>query len=212
VEAAVEADYAVEVDLRLSADAGLVVIHDRTLDRTTAGTGPVGSLTLEELRDVPVRGTDETLSSITDLLALVSGRAPLFLELKAPAAQEDKARMAAAVARALAGYGGAAAVMTFDSDLLGLLRTALRNTPLGVVAGGESRRSSLVNRFGRDMLLHTPRTRPDFVAYYAMALPHPAVSMARRKRPVLAWTVRSARESERLNSHCDQIIFEGFRA
>lgn len=212
VEAAVEADYAVEVDLRLTADGGLVVIHDRTLDRTTTETGPVAALTLDALRDVEVRGSDETLSSLTDLLALVSGRAPLFLELKAPAAQEDKARMTAAISRALSGYGGAAALMTFDPDLLGLLRTALRNTPLGILAGGESRNASLVNRFGRDMLLHMPRTRPDFVAYHAMALPHPAATMARRKRPLLAWTVRSAQEAERLKRHCDQIIFEGFRA
>jgi glycerophosphoryl diester phosphodiesterase len=212
VEAAVEADYAVEVDLRLSADGGLVVIHDATLDRTTTGTGAVADRTLDELREIPLSGSDETLSSITDLLALVSGRAPLFLELKAPPAQENKARMAAAITRALAGYGGAAAVMTFDPDLLALLRRSLRDTPLGILAGGESQRASLVNRFGRDMLLHMPRTQPDFVAYHATALPHPAVRLARRKRPVLAWTVRSAREAASLAPHCDQIIFENFRA
>lgn len=212
VEAAVEADYAVEVDLQLTADGGLVVIHDRTLDRTTAGSGRVADHTLEELRRVALRGTDETLSSVTDLLALVSGRAPLFVEMKAPDAQEDKARMTAAITRALAGYGGAAAVMTFDPDLLALLRRSLRDTPLGILAGGENRRAPLVSRFGRDMLLHMPRTQPDFVGYYAVALPHPAATLARRKRPVLAWTVRSRQEAARLERHVDQIIFENFRA
>jgi len=212
VEAAVEAGYAVEVDFQLTADGGLVMIHDAALDRTTTETGRVGDRTLDELRAVTLRGTDETLSSVTDLLALVSGRAPLFIELKAPHAQEEKARMAAAITRALSGYGGAAAVMTFDPDLLALLRPALPDTPLGILAGGESRRAALVARFGRDMLLHMPRTRPDFVSYFAMALPHPAVSLARRRRPVLAWTVRSAQEAARLAPHADQIIFENFRA
>ncbi len=32
----------VELDVHLARDGGVVVIHDRTLDRTTDGTGPVG--------------------------------------------------------------------------------------------------------------------------------------------------------------------------
>jgi glycerophosphoryl diester phosphodiesterase len=212
VEAAVEAGYSVEMDLRLTADGGLVMIHDATLERTTHATGLVLERELDDLRTIQLRGSDETLSSVTDLLALVSGRAPLFIELKAPTAHEDKARMAAAITRTLARYGGAAAVMTFDPDLLALLRPALADTPLGILAGGENRREPLVTRFGRDMLLHMPRTQPDFVAYYAMALPSPAVRLARRRRPVLAWTVRSEQEAGRLADHVDQIIFENFRA
>lgn len=212
VEAAVEADYAVEVDLRLTADGGLVVIHDGVLDRTTEATGLVRDWTLDDLRAVRVRGSEETLPSVTDLLALVAGRSALLLELKAPVAPIDKGRMASAIAKALAGYGGAAAVMTFDPDLLSLLRQALPTTPAGILAGGEERHTTLVTRFGRDFMLHAPRTRPDFVGYYAVALPHPAVSLLRRKRPVLAWTVRSRREAERLRPDVDQIIFEGFRA
>lgn len=213
VEAAIEADYAVEVDLRLTADGGLVVAHDATLDRTTTATGRIIDRTLDELRAIPLRSSDETLSSVTDLLALVSGRAVLFLELKSPQRHEDKGRITAAVARALAGYGGAAAAMTFDPDLLALLRHALPDTPRGILAGGERKHVPFVVRFGRDMMLHGPSTRPDFVAYHATALPHPGPSLARRRgRPVLAWTVRSRTEAARLAAHADQIIFEGFAA
>ena len=206
-----DADYAVEVDLRLTADGGLVVIHDALLDRTTEVSGLVADHTLDELRAIDLSGSDETLSSLTDLLALVSGRTVLFLELKAPSEPANKARMASTITRSLGGYGGAAAVMTFDPDLLALLRPALTDTPLGILAGGENRKEPLVARFGRDMLLHMPRTKPDFVAYNAVALPNPAVRLARRQRPVLAWTVRSPQEARRLSPHADQIIFESFR-
>lgn len=40
----------VELDAQMTSDGELVVIHDETVDRTTDGTGPVGSFTLEELR------------------------------------------------------------------------------------------------------------------------------------------------------------------
>lgn len=38
-----------EMDVRLTRDGEVVVIHDETVDRTTEGSGPVSSLTLEEL-------------------------------------------------------------------------------------------------------------------------------------------------------------------
>ena len=200
-----------EVDLRLTADGELVVFHDATLDRLTAERGPIIERTADELRAIDIAGSDETISSLTDLLALTGGRTALFLELKSPIAPDACARMVAALVRALAAYGGAVAAMTFDADLLALMRRALPDTPLGIAAGGEGRHRALVGRFGRDMLLHLPRTKPDFVSYQALALPHPATSFARRKRPILAWTVRSAGEAQRLSAHADQIIFEGFR-
>jgi glycerophosphoryl diester phosphodiesterase len=40
----------VELDVQMTVDGELVVIHDETVDRTTNGTGPVGSFTLEELQ------------------------------------------------------------------------------------------------------------------------------------------------------------------
>ncbi|HET7724134.1 MAG TPA: glycerophosphodiester phosphodiesterase family protein [Propionibacteriaceae bacterium] len=40
----------VELDVQLTADGRVVVIHDETLDRTTTGRGPLASRTLDELR------------------------------------------------------------------------------------------------------------------------------------------------------------------
>lgn len=41
-----------ELDVRLSADGEVIVIHDETVDRTTDGTGLVRDLTLDELRSL----------------------------------------------------------------------------------------------------------------------------------------------------------------
>lgn len=50
-----------ELDVRTSADSVLVIVHDRTVDRTTDGQGRVGSLTLEKLRalDAGYRWSDD---------------------------------------------------------------------------------------------------------------------------------------------------------
>ena len=45
---------AIELDVRLTRDRRVVVFHDRRIDRTTAGKGPVGTFTLEELKSLDV--------------------------------------------------------------------------------------------------------------------------------------------------------------
>ena len=42
----------IELDVRFSRDKSLVVFHDRRLDRTTNGKGPVNALTLNQLREL----------------------------------------------------------------------------------------------------------------------------------------------------------------
>lgn len=46
---------AVELDVHLSRDGELIVIHDDTVDRTTNGAGKVADLTLEEIRTLDAR-------------------------------------------------------------------------------------------------------------------------------------------------------------
>jgi glycerophosphoryl diester phosphodiesterase len=46
---ALEADQ-VEIDVQLTRDGHLVLMHDSTVDRTTNGTGNVADLTLDEIR------------------------------------------------------------------------------------------------------------------------------------------------------------------
>ena len=40
----------IELDVQLTRDGEVVILHDETLDRTTDGTGPVANVTLSELR------------------------------------------------------------------------------------------------------------------------------------------------------------------
>ncbi|PQP86093.1 glycerophosphodiester phosphodiesterase family protein, partial [Paenibacillus sp. AR247] len=45
-----------ELDLRMTRDDVVVVIHDAAVDRTTDGSGPVGDYTLEELKRLDAGG------------------------------------------------------------------------------------------------------------------------------------------------------------
>jgi len=84
---------AVELDVQLTADGGLVVIHDATLDRTTDGRGPVAARTLEDLRRLDAGG-GERIPTLDEVLELLSGGpVRIQIELKGPDTQTAAARI-----------------------------------------------------------------------------------------------------------------------
>ncbi|MEU6955363.1 glycerophosphodiester phosphodiesterase family protein [Streptomyces sp. NPDC045714] len=74
---------AIELDLHLSKDGALVVMHDVDVDRTTDGTGPISARTLAELRELDA-GQGERIPVFEEVLEAVSS--PLQAEIKDVAA------------------------------------------------------------------------------------------------------------------------------
>ena len=79
-----------ELDVHLTADGEIAVIHDPTLDRTTSGGGPLARCTLTDLRRARLRGadgafTDESVPTLTEVLAVAApAGVGLLIEIKTP--------------------------------------------------------------------------------------------------------------------------------
>jgi glycerophosphoryl diester phosphodiesterase len=76
---------AVELDVQLTRDERLAVIHDETLDRTTSGHGRVRDYTLAELQRLDA-GKGEPIPALEEVLEMARGRAHLLVEMKQPEA------------------------------------------------------------------------------------------------------------------------------
>lgn len=78
----------IELDVTLSRDRKVVVIHDDTLDRTTNGKGPVLERTLEEIKRLDAgswfapRFSAERIPELSEVMELTAGRCMLNIEIK----------------------------------------------------------------------------------------------------------------------------------
>ena len=77
-----------ELDVTLSSDGQVVVIHDDTLDRTTDGDGAVSNRSLQELRQLDAGSwysndfARERVPTLAEVLGVFGGRVPINIELK----------------------------------------------------------------------------------------------------------------------------------
>jgi glycerophosphoryl diester phosphodiesterase len=214
--AAIEAGYAIETDLQISADGEAMVHHDETLGRLTLGEGRLDGMSAAELKRVPFRDSGERMMTLSELCDLVAGRATLLLELKGRFDGDD--RLATRVAAVLCGYCGPVAAMSFDPRQIGQLRQKAPRLVRGVVAAKYRPRSyraslPLWARRGLGYFAMVAAARPQFLAYSVADLPGWGPSLARRVlcMPVLTWTVRSEADRRTAAQFADQMIFEGFR-
>ena len=214
VSAAIERGYAVEVDLQWTGGGEAVVHHDSTLDRLTDMTGPLSKLPLEELRRVTYSGTADRIQTLPELLEQVSGRVPLFLELKSQW-QGDTA-LARRTIECARGYQGPLAVMSFDPALIAAIRRQAPEIVRGIVScrygsPGEWPQLSAGRRMGLRYFAHVLQTRPRFVSYDIRGL-RAAVPRVLRATgmPIITWTVRTQEDAAFAANWADQITFEGF--
>lgn len=77
----------IETDVRATKDGVLVIMHDKTVDRTTNGTGNVSDYTFNELRELRLKHngqvTGELIPSFEEVLQLVKGKIMLDVDFKA---------------------------------------------------------------------------------------------------------------------------------
>jgi glycerophosphoryl diester phosphodiesterase len=115
---------AIELDVHLTADGQLAVIHDDTVERTTDGTGPVVARTMDELRALdagagfeasdgtrPYRGQGLRIPTLAEVLDWLPEGKGLVVEIKARAAVD--ATVEALRGSRVAAAGGAS-IISFD--------------------------------------------------------------------------------------------------
>jgi glycerophosphoryl diester phosphodiesterase len=179
-----------ELDVQLTADGAVVVIHDETLERTTDGRGAVRSLTLTQLKrlDAGIRfGAEfagERIPTLEEVMALADGRCGLNIEIKS-AGLERRVCDLIVERRALA----TAMISSFDWDALAVVRHLEARARLGLL--GSQWPARLVGA-AFELKAESINPRADIVTEDLCIAAH------ERNLSVYAWTVDEPGEMRRL--------------
>ncbi|MFM5906514.1 MAG: glycerophosphodiester phosphodiesterase family protein [Novosphingobium sp.] len=204
--AAVARGWGIECDVQKSSDDQAMVFHDFELDRLTAEHGPINQLSSTQIEAIRLSGSEDTIPSLRRVLDAIDGQVPILIEVKSKRERPVSA-ICLSVRRALEGYRGQHAVMSFDPRVGSWFARHSPLTTRGLVVTEENDKA-LPGRLRRHLWLWL--AKPDFLAYDIRDLPSRfAASQRRRGIPVTTWTVRSADHRDRAERHADAPIAEG---
>lgn len=218
-EAAIASGYGIELDVQLSRDGIAMVFHDDTLDRMTKVVGPLRGMTSKALGDLTLQRTEQCIPTLEEVLSQVNARAALLLEIKDQdgALGQNVGPLEEAVADALDGYDGPAAVMSFNPNAVACMAELCPSVPRGLTTcafNAEDWPDVPAKR--RAVLAGIPDYREAgacFISHEASDLRAPRVAKLKQDgAKILTWTIRSPEEEAASRALADNITFEGYAA
>ena len=209
-ELAVEHKYAIELDVHLSRDGRVVVMHDNRLERMTGAKGKVTRKTYAELKKLKLSGTDQGVPLLEEVLRLVDGRVPVVVELKNFKFWNMK--LEKATVEIMQSYSGKYAMKSFNPLTVRYLQKHHPEIVRGQLVpdfkklkiGGPCR--WLLEKI---LMSFVKRTELDFISCGIGYLQNEQIQRWRKEKPVLGWTIRSEADLARAQKWCDNVIFEG---
>lgn len=195
----------VELDVQRSRDGKAIVFHDWELDRLTDEKGLIGKRDAAEIGTIMLSGSSDAIPQLSRTLDQIGGKVPVLIELKS-AFDRRTASLCLAVQRALEGYQGKHAVMSFDPSVSGWFKHHSPRTIRGLVMRETGKPALRSARKQHRALWHA---KPDFLAYNVLDLPSRfAASQRKRGMPVLTWTVKTDALRATALQHADALIAE----
>ncbi|UWR22724.1 glycerophosphodiester phosphodiesterase family protein [Sulfitobacter sp. S190] len=218
IRAAIAHGYGIEIDVQLSGDGAAMVFHDYHLERLTEVQGAVQLHSTAALKSINLRGGDEGIPDLPEVLELVAGRVPLLIELKDQdgAMGPNVGALERATATAIKGYGGDVAVMSFNPHSTALMRELCPDIPRGLTTSAFTPKDW---PFGEDVcarLREIPdydRVGASFISHEAADLDRPRVAELKAQGArVCCWTIRSPEQEAEARKVADNITFERYLA
>jgi len=205
---AINAGYAIEIDVHLSSDGVLMVFHDYLLERMTGFRGDIRKLDSNFTNSLTLLDTQEHIPTLQEVLTLIDGDVPLLVEIKN---EGNVGELESKLYEALQEYKGDFAVQSFNPFSLHWFAKNAGSIPRGQLSGGfEDTTLPYYKKFLLRNLLLNGFSKPHFIAYEVKHIPNLPSRVAKfMKKPLLAWTVRD--EKEHIQKHAQNIIFEAWR-
>ncbi len=211
-EKAIEKGFGFELDVHLTADGKLVVIHDSSLKRTAGVDIDVSKSTYEEISAYRLEGTDEKVPLFDEVLSLNGGKVPMIVELKA---DNNTKELVAEVVKALRAYSGIYCTESFAPDIVYALKKEAPEIMRGQLACDirkGNKKFSVIGGFILKNLVTNFLTKPDFIAYAYNDRDSFSFSLCRKlfKPTEVSWTIKNAEAMKKAENAGACVIFDSF--
>ncbi|MBE6787114.1 MAG: glycerophosphodiester phosphodiesterase [Ruminococcaceae bacterium] len=206
---AVDNGYGIELDVQLSRDGEVVIFHDYSLLRMTGCDKKVCELSLEELKQLNLKETNQKIPTFKEVLALVDGKVPILVELKGETLDTS---LCPKVAGILKTYKGPYCIESFNPLLIKAMRKFLPEVFYGQLYTNvrrDKKKYSPLNIL-LTLMIFNFLAKPNFIAYNKLDRKNFAVKLTTSvyKAPKFVWTAETNEEIGSAKTLGEYPIFE----
>lgn len=209
---AIDNDYGIELDVRLTKDNIPVVFHDLSLKRVCGLDKKVRELNYSELHELTLFKSKEKIPLFTDVLKLLEDKVPVIVELKTTGTDISVCEIISPI---LDDFKGIYCVESFNPSILYWYKKNRPNIIRGQLSTNYLRdgiKNDFILYFVLQNLLLNFINKPDFIAFnykHSNMLSY-RICKYIYKAPTFAYTIGSQEVLDEHINDFDYFIFEGF--
>lgn len=202
---AIDNNYLIELDVRLTKDKKLVVFHDDNLKRVCGVNKKVKDLTYKELLKYNLFDTTQKVPLFSDVIKLVNGRVPILIETKY---HNRYGVLEKILINELSNYKGLYAIQSFYPMSLLWLKRNTKDIPIGLLSSNfKNNSNSLKKLIGKTLILDL-FFKTDFISYDVKGLPSNYLSLKKDKKKIVIWTIKNKKDYDLAKKYTDALICE----
>lgn len=187
----------IELDVHLSSDGAIMVIHDETLDRTTNGKGFVNELSLQELKTFQIE-KENTIPTLIEVFDLVNKRCFINIELKGKGTYKPVINLIEHYIEEKNWNYGHFIISSFNWSALQDVRKWNAKIPIGVLTHTDLDLAIAFAKFIKAETIHP---------YFHLLTKENTIKMQNEGFKVFAWTVNETEDIQKIKSfHVNGII------
>lgn len=208
---AVEGGFGIELDVQLSKDGIPVVFHDASLKRVCDIDGKVWEYTLEELQQMKLAKSQQTIPTFAQVLKIIDGKVPIIVEYKMDIVDTKVCEKGNEL---LKDYKGIYCIESFHPFAVKWYKNHRPDVLRGQLSMDFWKEEK--NKGKKELLLVTHLLsnvlcRPDFIAYCHEDARMFSRNICRMMGALsVAWTIKSEEEYQKAKDKFDLFIFDSY--
>ncbi len=180
----------IELDVHLSADNEIMVIHDETVNRTTDGTGFVNQFSLPELKRLRIK-KDHHIPTLTEVLDLIDQRCEINIELKSYETADKVVNLIEKYVSKKRWNYSHFLVSSFDWNALQQVALLNPDIPIGVITETDLDLALAFAKFIQAKSIHP---------YYHLVTKENTAKMQEKGFQVYPWTINEPEDIKKIKS------------
>lgn len=206
---AIDAGFAIELDVQILKDGTLIVFHDSKLKRLTGVKGNVSDYIYDDIKKMKLLNTQESIPTFEQVLSLVNGQVPLMVELKNEGRSQ---RLERSTYDLLKLYKGQYIMQSFNPlSLLWYKKNAKEVVRGQLSSRHENSKLNGLAKFVMRNMFSNLITKPDFVIYDIHALHYGIIKWLKFiRKPLYGYTAKSKAEFLKSKAQGVNAVFEQF--
>lgn len=204
---AVENEFDIELDIRLTKDSQIVVFHDSSLKRLCGENLLIEDSNYQDIKDIKILNTSETIPLLKDVLDLLPKKTEYLIELKP---SKNSKKFVSLFLQLLKSRQTKYAIHSFDPRIVNQFKKQDPSIIRGQISSTFPN-SKKISKYILTHLITNLYTNPDFTNYRFEDLPRKKLDKLHKKgHMIVSYVARTQEDLDFVRERYDNAVFEDF--